>query len=60
MIDHIIVILKPSGGRDIFFAHHTVHVKGTVPARDEEQWKQQDINFLPVAIDVAIPDYTTG
>ncbi len=51
-----VIILKPSGNRDLFFDHQVVHVQDSPPGRDRENWVEEDINYLPVSIVVTVPD----
>jgi hypothetical protein len=60
MNNKCVLILKPPGGKDIFFGHHTVHIRGSAPGKDNQQWVQKDITFLPVAVIVTVPADVQG
>jgi hypothetical protein len=55
-----IIILKPSGNRDLVFDHYVVHVQGSPPGQDRENYVEQDITYLPVSIVVTVPDQLQG
>jgi len=42
-----VIILKPSGNRDLSFDHYVVHLQVSPPGQDRENWVEQDINYLP-------------
>jgi hypothetical protein len=60
MNNRIVVVFKSSTKKDLFLDNHDIAIRGRIPGFDETLWSVHNIDNLPSAIVVNIPDDVKG